>query len=166
MSPAGYLGNFNLTSRNYVAANRFVLDRDRTIDRWYERDRRRHQLRGRPDWVRDGDGGTLWGRIVEVDQTTGLPTGTVLAEERVNGCTSWQRAKNEFALVQTHAAHYLQFPSVTLRAARMYAFLLSNVHANPGYGGWNTGGDNGNHMSTDDDSRRCADGAHGGIIST
>lgn len=150
VSPAGFLGNFNLTSRSYVVANRFVLDRQRTIDRWYANvvGEGTDCVGGRTGYG-DGDGGTLWGRIVEVNQTTGMPTGVVLGEERVNGCTSWQRAKNEFSLIQTHAAQYFQFPAVTLEADRMYAFLLSNVHSNPGSGGWISGGDNGNHMSTD-----------------
>jgi hypothetical protein len=150
VSPAGYLGNFNLTSRSYVMANRFVLDKDTTIDRWYANvvGEGTDCVGGRTGYG-DGDGGILYGRIVEVNQSTGMPTGTVLGEERVNGCESWRRAKAEFSLVQTHAAHYFQFSPVTLRGNKMYAFLLSNVSSNPGYGAWRTGQDNGNHMSTD-----------------
>jgi hypothetical protein len=150
VSPAGYLGNFNLTSRSYVMANRFVLDKDTTIDRWYANivGEGTDCVGGRTGYG-DGNGGTLYGRIVEVDQSTGRPTGTVLGEERVNGCESWRRAKAEFSLIQTHAAHFFQFSPVTLRGNKMYAFLLSNVDPNPGYGAWRSGADNGNHMSTD-----------------
>jgi hypothetical protein len=150
VSPAGYLGNFNLTSRSYVMANRFVLDKDTTIDRWYANivGEGTDCVGGRTGYG-DGDGGTLYGRIVEVNQTTGMPTGTVLGEERVNGCESWRRAKAEFGLIQTHAAHFFQFSPVTLKGDKMYAFLLSNVASNPGYGTWRSGQENGNHMSTD-----------------
>ena len=148
VSPAGYLGQFNLSSRNYAIANRFVLDQTETIDRWYQTliAEGTTCVGGRSGYGH-GDGGMLWGRIVEVNQTTGLPSSTILAEERVNGCTGWQRVKNEFNLPQNHSTHYFQFPAVTLQANRMYAFLLSNTHSSPGSGGG--GDDGGNHLSAD-----------------
>ena len=35
ISPAGYLGQFNLSSPSYAIANRFVPAQNVTIDRWY-----------------------------------------------------------------------------------------------------------------------------------
>ena len=161
VSPAGYLGQFNLSSRSYQIANRFVLDDTQTIDRWYQTliAEGTTCVGGRGGYGH-GNGGLLWGRIVEVNQTTGLPTGRVLAEERVNGCTGWLRAKNEFGLPQLHSTQYFQFPAVTLQANRMYAFLLSNLDPNPGNGGGGTAG--GNHLSADTNFAKLSQmGPHG-----
>jgi hypothetical protein len=144
ISPAGDLGQFDLSSSSYAIANRFVLDDDLTIDRWY------YAINGEGadcidgrDGYGSGDGGIEYGRIVEVDQQSGLPTGNVLGAEQVNGCEAHERAEEEFGLNVTHQVHYVQFAPATLKADRMYAFVLSNVHPDPGDGASGSG----NHMS-------------------
>jgi hypothetical protein len=144
ISPAGSLGNFNLSSSSYAIARRFVLDEDTTIDRWYFaiNGEGADCVDGR-DGYGAGDGGTHLGRIVEVDQDTGLPAATLAAEE-VNACDAYERAQDEFELNDRHQAHYVEFAPVSLEAGRMYAFVLANTDPEPGDGG---GDATGNHMS-------------------
>jgi hypothetical protein len=144
ISPAGYLGQFNLSSSSYGIANRFVLPKTVTIDRWYfaVNGEGADCVDGR-DSYGSGDGGIEFGRIVDVDPATGLPTEQILASESVNGCDAYERAKEEFDLPDKHQVHYVQFAPVTLQADRMYAFVLSNDHSNPGDGSTSQG----NHMS-------------------
>lgn len=145
LSPSGSLGQFNLSSKSYIMAFRFVLDKQASIDRWYFaiNGEGASCIGGRTGYG-SGNGGTHYGRIVEVDQATGFPTGTVLASESVNACTAHNRAKSEYDLSTTHQLHYVQFSPVSLSANKMYAFLLSNTDANPGSGG---SASSGNHMS-------------------
>lgn len=146
ISPAGYLGGINMTSNAYVLGFRFVLDKPISIDRWY------FSINGEGADCETGarlgygfgDGGTHYGRIVEVDQLTGLPTNSVIASETVNACEAYLRAKSEFNLPALHQAHWVQFSPVALEAQRMYAFLLSNTHPEPGTGGRESSG---NHMT-------------------
>jgi hypothetical protein len=144
ISPAGSLGNFNLNSSSYAIARRFVLTEDTTIDRWYFaiNGEGADCVDGR-DGYGAGNGGMHLGRIVAVDQGTGLPTET-LASEEVNACDAYERAKTEFDLGDTHQAHYVQFAPITLQADMMYAFVLTNVDPDPGTG---DGEPTGNHMS-------------------
>jgi hypothetical protein len=145
ISPAGFLGQFNLSSSSYAMANRFVVDEDVTIDRWY------YAMNGEGADCVDGrngygagDGGIEFGRIVDVDPMTGLPGSQVLAAEKVNGCTNHERTQEEFGLSETHQVHYIQFPAVPLEAGKMYAFVLSNDDPNPGSGRSTS---DGNYMS-------------------
>src|SRR5689334_5769941 len=135
ISPAGNLGQFGLSSASYAIANRFVLSKDVTIDRWYfaVNGEGSDCVEGR-DGYGSGDGGIDYGRIVDVDQATGLPTSNVLGSERVNGCAAHERAQKEFGLDPTHQVQYVQFPPVSLKAGKMYAFVLSNVDPDPGNG--------------------------------
>jgi hypothetical protein len=145
ISPAGYLGQFNLSSNSYVMGFRFVFDTERTIDRWYFAiNGEGADCVGGREGYGSGDGGMFNGRIVEVDPADGLPTGTVLAGEQVNGCESYERARAEFGLEDHHQSQFVQFDAVTLRPNTMYAFLLSNTDPDPGDGGSQGGG---NHMS-------------------
>jgi hypothetical protein len=139
------LGQFNLSSNTYIMAFRFVLDKPTTIDRWYYAINMEGAdcVVGRTGYGH-GNGGTEFGRIVEVDQTTGLPTSQVLAQESVNGCVAQQRTISEFGLSSTQQAHFVQFTPITLQAGKMYVFLLSNTDPNPGSGG---GASTGNHSS-------------------
>lgn len=145
ISPQGYLGQYNLSSKQYIMAFRFVLDKPTTIDRWYYAINAEGAtcVGGRTGYG-SGNGGTEFGRIVEVDQATGFPTSKILAQESVNGCTAHDRTISEFGLSKTHQAHFVQFTPVALEAGKMYAFLLSNTDANPGNGGSKGGG---NHTS-------------------
>lgn len=145
ISPAGAVGQFNLSSSSYAIARRFVLAEPVTIDRWYYavNGEGADCVPGREGYG-SGDGGTMYGRIVEVDPTTGLPTDRVLGSEQVTGCEAYERAREEFGLGQQHQVQYVRFPPVPLQAGRMYAFVLSNVAADPGDGGDATVGD---HMS-------------------
>lgn len=145
ISPAGNLGQFNLSSPSYEIAVRFVMSENVSIDRWYYAMNAEGAdcVDGR-DGYGAGNGGIEHGRLVEVDQQTGLPTDTVLGAEQVNGCDAHERAQREFGLTATHQVHYVQFPPVALQAGRMYAFVLSNVDPNPGDG---KGSSNGNHTS-------------------
>jgi hypothetical protein len=144
ISPAGSLGNYNLSSSSYAIARRFVLAEDTTIDRWYFaiNGEGADCVDGR-DGYGAGDGGTHLGRIMAVDQNTGLPTET-LASEEVNACDAYERAEEEFDLGDRHQAHYVEFEPITLQADRMYAFVLTNVDSDPGEGGSDS---TGNHMS-------------------
>ena len=141
ISPAGHLGNFNLSSSSYAIARRFVLPSNATIDRWYYAINAEGAdcVDGR-DGYGHGDGGIEYGRIVEVDNATGLPTATVLGGEQVNGCEAQRRAAQEFRLSENHQIHFVQFPAVPLAANQMYAFVLSNVDADPGNGGASSDG--------------------------
>jgi hypothetical protein len=145
ISPAGYLGQFNLSSPSYAIANRFVPAQDVTIDRWY------YAVNGEGadcvdgrDGYGAGNGGIEFGRIVDVDQATGFPTSTVLGSEQVNGCDAQKRSQAEFGFPDDHQVHFVQFPPVALKAGQMYAFVLSNVDPDPGDGGSSP---DGNHMS-------------------
>ena len=144
ISPAGHLGQFNLSSPAYGIANRFVVSEPVTIDRWY------YAVNGEGadcvdgrDGYGSGDGGIEYGRIVDVDPETGLPGDEVLGSERVNGCEAHERTEREFNLSDTHQVHYVEFAPVALEADRMYAFVLSNDDSDPGSGGASEG----NHMS-------------------
>lgn len=145
VSPAGYLGNFNLSSAGYRIAFRFVLPATATIDRWYfiVNGEGATCIGGRSGYGH-GSGGIWRGRIVPVDAATGLPQSSVIAEETVGACQAYARSKSEFGLSAYHQVHYVQFAPTTLEGGRLYAFVLSNVDANPGSGG---GGSTGNHMS-------------------
>jgi hypothetical protein len=144
ISPAGGLGNFNLSSSSYAIARRFVLTEDTTIDLWYFaiNGEGADCVDGR-DGYGSGNGGIHLGRIMAVDQHTGLPTET-LASEEVNACDAFERAKEEFDLGDRHQAHYIEFAPITLQADTMYAFVLTNVDPDPGDGGGDSAG---NHMS-------------------
>jgi hypothetical protein len=143
ISPAGSLGNYNLSSSSYAIAWRFVLAEDTTIDRWYFAvNGEGADCAGGRDGYGSGDGGIHLGRITAVDPNTGFPTAT-LAAEQVNACEAYERAKREFALPDRHQAQYVQFAPTALKAGTMYAFVLTNVDPDPGDGG----GDSGNHMS-------------------
>jgi hypothetical protein len=146
LSPSGGgLGNFNLSSNSYIMGFRFVLDKQTRIDRWYFTiNGEGADCIGGRDGYGSGNGGTHYGRIVEVNQGTGLPTSTVLASESINACTAHNRAKSEFDLDSTHQIHFVQFNAITLDPNKMYAFLLSNTDPNPGDGGSDSSG---NHMS-------------------
>ncbi len=145
ISAAGSLGQYNLSSANYAIARRFVLPADLTIDRWYYAvNVEGADCIGGRDGYGHGSGGIEYGRIVEVDQATGLPTDTVLGGEQVNGCDAHERVGEEFGLSETHQVHYVQFAPISLLADRMYAFVLSNVDSDPGNG---DGSDNGNYTS-------------------
>lgn len=145
IAPNGGLGQFNLSSKSYIMAFRFVLDQPQTIDRWYYAINMEGTtcVGGRTGYG-SGNGGTEFGRIVEVDQATGFPTNKILAQESVNGCDAQNRSMSEFGLQKTHQAHFVQFAPVSLEAGKMYAFLLSNTDPNPGNGGSKGGG---NHTS-------------------
>jgi hypothetical protein len=144
ISPAGSLGQFNLSSSSYAIARRFVLADETTIDRWYFAiNGEGADCVGGRDGYGAGDGGTNLGRIMAVDQNTGLPTQT-LASEEVNACDAYERAQREFGLSDRHQAQYIQFAPITLHADTMYAFVLTNVSPDPGDGG---GDSSGNHMS-------------------
>lgn len=145
IAPHGGLGNFNLSSKNYIMAFRFVLDKPTTIDRWYFAINAEGTscVGGRKGYG-SGNGGIEFGRIVEVDQATGLPINTILAQESVNGCTAHNRTISEFGVTKTHQAHFIQFSPISLQAGKMYAFLLSNTDPNPGTGG---SASSGNHVS-------------------
>jgi hypothetical protein len=144
ISPAGSLGQLNLSSSSYAIASRFVLTEDTTIDRWYfaVNGEGTDCVDGR-DGYGAGDGGTHLGRIMAVDQGTGLPTET-LASEEVNACDAYERARAEFDLGDRHQAQYVEFTPVTLQADTMYAFVLTNVDPDPGTGGSDS---TGNHVS-------------------
>lgn len=145
ISPAGFLGQFNLSSSSYVMANRFILASDVTIDRWYfAMNGEGANCVGGRDGYGSGNGGVHYGRIVNVDQSTGLPTEEVLASETVNACEAYERIRSEFGLSSTHQAQYVEFPPLALQAGQMYAFVLSNTDPDPGSGG---GASSGNHMS-------------------
>ena len=145
ISPAGYLGQYNLSSSSYAIANRFVPAENITIDRWYYAINVEGAdcISGRSGYG-SGNGGIDYGRIVDVNQETGLPTETVLGAERIGGCDAQERAAAEFGLPSDHQVHFVQFPPISLQAGRMYAFVLSNVDPEPGDGG---GSADGNHMS-------------------
>jgi hypothetical protein len=145
ISPAGYLGQFNLSSPSYAIANRFVPAQNVTIDRWYYavNGEGADCIEGRSGYGA-GDGGVEFGRIVNVSQDTGLPTNTVLGAEQINGCDAQKRAAAEFGLPDDHQVHFVQFAPVALKAGQMYAFVLSNVDPDPGDGGSSP---DGNHMS-------------------
>lgn len=148
LAPSGGLGQYNLSKNNYVMGFRFVFDKQQTIDRWYFsiNGEGASCVGGRTGYG-NGNGGMHYGRIVEVDQTTGLPTSTVLASESVNGCTAHNRAKSEYGLNTDHQIHFVQFSNpVTIQPDKMYAFLLSNTDPNPGCSS-SSGGSCGNHMS-------------------
>lgn len=155
VSPAGYLGQFNLSSSKYIMGFRFVLDKDTTIDRWYFaiNGEGASCVGGRTGYG-SGNGGTHFGRIVEADPATGLPMSTVLASESVNGCTAHNRSKSEFGLNTTHQIHFVQFSPLALKAGKLYAFLLSNTDPSPGNGGSSGGG---NHMSPNMNFAKLAD---------
>jgi hypothetical protein len=142
ISPAGFLGQFNLSSPSYAIANRFVVPQDVTIDRWYfaVNGEGADCVNGRSGYG-SGDGGVHYGRI---DATTGATNQEVLASERVNGCTAHERAQREFGLDETHQVSYVDLAPLTLRTGVMYAFVLSNVDQDPGSGG---SASRGNHMS-------------------
>lgn len=145
ISPAGGLGQFNLSSNAYQIANRFVLPQGVTVDRWYFaiNGEGADCVGGRRGYG-NGNGGLEYGRIVEVDQSTGLPTSTILGSERVNACDNYDRAMSEFGLEREHQVQFVQFTPVTLRANTMYAFVLSNEDPDPGDG---RDGPTGNYMS-------------------
>jgi hypothetical protein len=145
ISPAGYLGQFNLSSPAYAIANRFVPAENVTIDRWYYaiNGEGADCIEGR-DGYGAGNGGIEFGRIVDVNQDTGLPTGNVLGSEQINACDAQQRSASEFGLPDDHQVHFVQFKPVSLQAGKMYAFVLSNVDPHPGDGGSSP---DGNHMS-------------------
>lgn len=145
VTPSGFLGQFNMSSSSYIMGSRFELDQTTTIDRWYFAiNGEGSNLIGGRTGYGNGTGGTWYGRIVAVNQTTGLPTSTVLASETVACNTAHTRAQSEFGLNLTHQLHWVQFSPVTLQAGTMYAFLLSNTDSNPGTGG---SASSGNHMS-------------------
>ncbi len=143
----GGAANYNLSSNSYVMAQRIVFGTDKTIDRWYY-DVKLECL----SWVggsrcgyATGTAGMTYGRIVNVDQNTGLPLlNSVLASETVATRTVHERARNEYGLVNNHQIHFVQFAPVTLKANQMYAFLVSNPDPNPGVGGSTL---TGNHWS-------------------
>ena len=145
VSPGGGLGQFNMSDNDYICGFRFELPQARTIDRWYfsVNGEGATCVSGRTGYGA-GNGGTWFGRIVTVNQATGLPTSTVLASESVNGCTAHSRAISEFGLSTTHQSHWVQFSPITIQPNTMYAFLLSNTHSSPGSGG---SASTGNHMS-------------------
>jgi hypothetical protein len=144
ISPAGFLGNFNLSSSSYAIARRFVLTEDTTIDRWYFAiNGEGADCIGGRDGYGAGNGGIWFGRIMAVSLETGLPTDTLAAEE-VNACEAYERAKEEFHLADKHQAQYVQFAPVSLEAGKTYAFVLTNVDPDPGDG---ASGSTGNHMS-------------------
>lgn len=160
IAPEGGLGQYNLSSKQYIMAFRFVLDKPTTIDRWYYAINAEGAscVGGRTGYG-SGNGGTEFGRIVEVDQATGFPTNKILAQESVNGCTAHNRSMSEFGLSKTHQAHFVQFTPISLEAGKMYAFLLSNTDANPGNGGSKGGG---NHTSPNLNFAKLSDmGPHG-----
>lgn len=145
ISPAGSLGQMNLSSGAYGLARRFVLPTDVTLDRWYFAvNGEGSDCVGGRDGYGSGDGGTWLGALVTVDPDTGLPTDDVIASERVNACEAYRRTRSEFGLSERHQAQWVQFPPVALQADTMYAFVLRNVDGNPGDGG---GDSVGNHMS-------------------
>ncbi|MBL8159568.1 hypothetical protein JNJ66_03865 [Candidatus Saccharibacteria bacterium] len=141
ISPAGHLGQYNLSSNDYIMAFRFVLNSPATIDRWYFaiNGEGADCVGGRTGYG-SGNGGMYDGRIVEVDEATGLPTTTVVAREEVNGCAAYERSKTEFGLNDEHQSQFVQFNPVALEAGKLYAFLLSNTDPNPGNGGSSGGG--------------------------
>lgn len=145
ISPAGYLGQFNLSSPSYAIANRFVPAQDVTIDRWYYAvNGEGADCIGGRDGYGAGDGGIEFGRIVAVDQATGFPTANVLGSEQINGCDAQKRSQAEFGFPDDHQVHFVQFPPAALKGGQMYAFVLSNVDPHPGDGGSSP---DGNHMS-------------------
>ncbi|MGD9526939.1 hypothetical protein [Pseudonocardia sp.] len=155
ISPAGGLGQMNLSSSDYGIARRFVLPQDVTIDRWYFAvNGEGSECVGGRDGYGSGDGGTWLGSIVTVDPATGLPTDDVLASEQVNACVAYERAGREFGLSNRHQAQYVQFPPLALKADTLYAFVLRNVDSSPGDGG---GDSVGNHMSPNLDVARLAE---------
>ena len=155
ISPAGYLGQFNLSSPSYAIANRFVPAQNVTIDRWYYAINGEGSdcIGGRSGYG-TGNGGIEFGRIVTVDQGTGLPTGTVLGAEQINGCDAQQRSATEFGFPDDHQVHFVQFAPVALQGGQMYAFVLSNVDPHPGDGGSSP---DGNHMSANLNFAKLAD---------
>jgi hypothetical protein len=97
VSPAGHLGQFNLSDKDYIMGFRFLLDEETTIDRFYFAINGEGSdcVGGRTGYG-SGNGGIHYGRIVTVDPSSGFPTNKVLASERVGACEAYKRAQDEF----------------------------------------------------------------------
>jgi hypothetical protein len=141
---SGFLANATMSSKDYAAAQRFELDQPRTIDRWYFIINGKGANCDNPGDYGYGYGsGGIWnGRIVAVDQSTGLPTDTVLVSEKVAACTAQERSNSELGTSDTQI-HWIQFQALALQPNTMYAFVLSNDDPDPGNGGEGSG----NYMS-------------------
>lgn len=112
-----------------VALLRFVPKRDVEIDRVYFG----FKLRGASCWEPGsaqnggGDGGVLFGRLVEIDAATGLP-GETIDEETVDACVRHVEAEAE-----TNATPVLVWLNLSaqLVGGRMYGLTVQNAHAEP-----------------------------------
>jgi hypothetical protein len=108
---------------------RFVPARDFDIDRVYFG----FKLRGASCWepgsVQNGggDGGVLFGRLVEIDPATGLP-GAIIDDETVDAC-----ARHAEAEAETGATPVLVWLNLSaqLVSGRMYGLTVQNAHAEP-----------------------------------
>jgi hypothetical protein len=129
--PVG-IGNVNdspLKRSNDSALLRFVPEHAITIDRFYFGFKLlgAHCHPSASAYGR-GDGGTLLGQLVEVDQATGLP-GKVIATETVNACSRFTEARAEL----NGAAPVMVWlnTAAALDADTMYAVIISNTHPDP-----------------------------------
>jgi hypothetical protein len=118
-----------LKRADYRTLLRFVPEHAITIDRFYFGFKLLGARcnPGTSEYGR-GDGGTLLGQLVEIDQDTGLP-GKVITSESVNACTRFTQASTEFngatpVLVWLNTA-------ASLDADTMYAVIISNAHPDP-----------------------------------
>lgn len=156
VAPESDIAQQNLSSGSYRAGQRFVLDDDETISRWwftYITDGSVPNPAPSHTGYGSGDEGTLHCQIRAVDQSTGLPIATVIAEESGIAVASRRAALRTTygSLPVNHQSMYFEFSPVTLTGGTMYASIIRNTHANPGNG---SGGDgppdpNGNHGSID-----------------
>jgi hypothetical protein len=119
-----------MRSASYRALLRFVPDDTIDIDRVYFG----FKLQGASCWDPGlagngaGDGGVLYGSLVEIDAATGLAA-DVMDEETVDAC---QRHDEVMAEVETTPVMAWIEVTATLTGGRMYGLLVRNAHAEPG----------------------------------